>query len=672
MSWIQELIRTYDDFQDEAGMANETDNTLLEPVGHMIAAAHIEMCIKKRSSGDTVLVTARALEKPNGKKEDGQEAENEMLTLIPCTPQSASRTAGLAPHPLEDKLEYIARDYGEYGDGKKGKNFEAYEMYIEQLKDWVESPEGQEIPELQTIYEYLRDHDVIAELAKERVLVIQDGKIADKWDGAAEDKPPIFNSGTAPDKSLVRFTVIDEWGRQTFPWKEKKVQDAFISYYLRKIREGKEEGVEKGICFASGQEDMMAPSHGKYIRNRGDGAKIISGQERSDNLKYSGRFTDAKEATGLSYENSQKAMNALRWLIARQGINYYGKVFLMWGREESKKVSPRAKLGAAVNGGRWIVEEDFYREPTTKKEIAREYNRILFGTAEPLEKDLFEKMNVMILDAATPGRLSILFYDQFYVNDYLERLVLWHSRSNWILYMYRNDEGKLVSAEGIYPFRNIIKMAYGENANDKIKRNAMERIFMSIINGQKVPRDIVQALVRKTLTKAALACGSTADSEGMNFKTWLELLDVSCSMVKNYLSDQEGKGYEVSLDTTCRNRSYLFGRLLAIADNTERTAMDYSQERLTNAMQYMNAFSQRPSTTWALIYRKLQPYMGRLKNNYTCVQKDIDEIIDLFEMEDFASNVPLEPVFLMGFSHQRRAIENKKEENKNKKEKGEE
>ncbi|MCE0555228.1 hypothetical protein LQK80_36580 [Bacillus thuringiensis] len=45
--------------------------------------------------------------------------------MIPCTEDSASRSgtgAYKVPHPLHDKLTYVAGDFGEYGGSKKKRS----------------------------------------------------------------------------------------------------------------------------------------------------------------------------------------------------------------------------------------------------------------------------------------------------------------------------------------------------------------------------------------------------------------------------------------------------------------------------------------------------------------------------------------------------------------------
>lgn len=118
----------------------------------------------------------------------------------------------------------------------------------------------------------------------------------------------------------------------------------------------------------------------------------------------------------------------------------------------------------------------------------------------------------------------------------------------------------------------------------------------------------------------------------------------------------------MALDKTITDRSYLFGRLLAVADVLERGALGKEETRATNAIRYMNSFSQKPSRTWMTLQASLQPYQARLGTKANYLSKIIDEISDQFAVEDF-NNKPLSEKYLLGFYSQRRELYKKKEIN---------
>ena len=111
----------------------------------------------------------------------------------------------------------------------------------------------------------------------------------------------------------------------------------------------------------------------------------------------------------------------------------------------------------------------------------------------------------------------------------------------------------------------------------------------------------------------------------------------------------------MALDTNCTDRSYLYGRLLAIADLIEqRATFEEEKGKVTNAKRYMNAFSQRPFRTWQIIEEKLEPYSRKLKSKWLLTQ--LDEIHDMFSPEDYADDSHLDGLYLLGYHSQMYAV----------------
>ena len=129
----------------------------------------------------------------------------------------------------------------------------------------------------------------------------------------------------------------------------------------------------------------------------------------------------------------------------------------------------------------------------------------------------------------------------------------------------------------------------------------------------------------------------------------------------------------MKLRTKNQNRSYLFGRLLAIADVFESGILkDSGVNRPTNARRYTTTFVNKPASTWMTILKQLDPYFSKaaVSNNFAAmtkndiVQKQIGEIIALFEEGDFV-NKPLDEQYVLGYYTQRNYMYTKKEEKEN-------
>jgi CRISPR-associated protein Csd1 len=124
----------------------------------------------------------------------------------------------------------------------------------------------------------------------------------------------------------------------------------------------------------------------------------------------------------------------------------------------------------------------------------------------------------------------------------------------------------------------------------------------------------------------------------------------------------------MSLQHDCTDRNYLYGRLLAIADLVEEATFKPGEERETNAMRYMNAFSRRPFRTWQIIEEKLPPYLSKLpKGMRVYFKKLLNDIQALFTPETFADGSQLDGLYLLGYHSQvNEHYSKKKDKNENK------
>ena len=112
------------------------------------------------------------------------------------------------------------------------------------------------------------------------------------------------------------------------------------------------------------------------------------------------------------------------------------------------------------------------------------------------------------------------------------------------------------------------------------------------------------------------------------------------------------------LDNGIASRDYLYGRLLAIAESMERTALIASgEERPTNAERFFQRFADHPFSTWRTIELALNPYINILRSKRTGyfnnTEKLIMEVKSKFERDDYCNNERLSGEFLLGYDCQR-------------------
>ncbi|MBU5444856.1 type I-C CRISPR-associated protein Cas8c/Csd1 [Paenibacillus sp. MSJ-34] len=616
MSWLLNLFETYQSNLDRVGEIEKKYNgqeyTLL-PISHTTQNAHIEVAITEDGNFHSAIVID---------KEDAS-------TLIPCTEKSASRAGSvIAPYPLHDKLSYVAGDFATYGGEIKEE--EPFSHYIEALKNWAESPYAHS--KVKSIYRYLSKRRLIQDLIVQRILYVDgNNRFMEKWEGQGE-RPPIFSVVAGGQESaFVRFNVYSPGEEVLSPvWKDSGMYDSFIKYYENLL--GGED-----ICYVTGRKLPSTDRHANKIRNAADKAKLISANDTSG-FTFRGRFTTSNEAASISYEVSQKAHNALKWLIHRQGKTIDQRVFLVWGNdsldipdpsEDTYSISP-ASAPVAV------------KKSNTNQEYASQVSKALDGYRNDLSGK--SDVNIMVLDSATTGRMAVLYYRNMDKELYLDRLKKWHTACAWLHRYRKNEQGEFIEFYGAPATKDIAFAAYGPRAGDKLVKGLMERMLPCIVDGVKIPQDILTSAFRRA-----------SNPVSMEKWEWEKTLSIACALIN------KEEGLKLALDKENDDRSYLFGRLLAVADVLERRALG-DETRSSNAIRYMNSFSMHPERTWMTIQKSLQPYQARLGTKATYLTKIIDEIASKFKTEDF-NNKPLSGKYLLGFYSQRHELYQKKENN---------
>jgi len=619
MSWLLNLYETYESNIDRVGEIKKKNNdqeyTLL-PISHTTQKAHIEVTITEDGDFHTAEVVNT----------------NDAITLIPCTEDSASRAGSkIAPYPLHDKLSYVAGDFVAYGG--KIKKEEPFSFYIKQLEEWASSPYANE--KVKSIYMYLQKKKLIKDLVAEKILFLDEhDHLIGKWDKKYESiygaKPSVFsviNGGQ--ESAFIRFNVHSPDKIMKKVWNDKEMYDSFINFYNDSLR-------DEDICFVSGKMQPKTERHANKIRHAADKAKLISANDTSG-FTYRGRFKKGNDVAGISYDVSQKAHNALKWLIQKQGKIIDQRVFLIWGNEELNPPSP-IEDAFTLNP---IPMNHSKKKTYTHEEFANEVAKALDG----YKNDLTHKanVNILILDSATTGRLAVLYYRNLNQDLYLNRLRKWHLTCAWFHRYRKNEQNEFVHFYGAPATRDIAFAAYGSKVNEKIVKELMERMFPCIIDGRKIPQDIIRSAFHRA-----------SNPVGMDRWEWEKTLSITCALIKKGEED-----FDVPLNNESDDRDYLFGRLLAIADVLERQALGREETRATNAIRYMNSFSKHPERTWKTLQESLQPYQARLGTKAGYLSKLIDEVASRIEIDDF-NNKPLSGKYLLGFYSQRHKLYQKK------------
>lgn len=626
MSWIQKLNDTYEHCAAQTYTSSEV---ALTPLYHVVQQAHIEIALDSKGN----FRRASVIDKEN--------------TVIPATEKSATaRTSGVVPHPLCDHVKYCAGDYKE-GDERQNVYFESYR---EQLREWCESTCSH--PKAVAIFKYVEKETVLHDLIKEGVIPIDSkGHLLRAWK-SKEEKPQLLKQLT-PDKGLYKpQNALIRWRVEILNdpvpevWKDMTLQEAWIR------RCTASEGAKVvDLCMVTGVNRVLASKHPNRLRGGKDNAKLISNKKEEDSdFIYLGRFLQASHAAGVGIEVSQKAHSALQWLIKRQGFHNGEQTIVAWA-VSGKAIPDPFKNSNAMLG----------LEPNTPETVnqllgdagqtfALRLNKYVAGYRTTLGAT--NDIVVMALDSATPGRMAITYYRELTGSEFLGRVTAWHETFAW-----HQNYSKDLKFVGAPSPKDVAEAAYGRAKDDglkKLHKTTVERLLPCIIDGQRIPRDLTETTMHRTCNRAGL--------DDWEFE---KTLGIACALIRGCFKE---RSYQMALEQDRTSREYLYGRLLAVAENIESFALTKAEKnRDTTAARLMQRFSDRPYSTWRNIELALTPYKSRLRSSEKTAgflfrrEQLMDEILCFFQGDDFTSDQPLAGEFLLGYHCQRQALRLKRE-----------
>ena len=683
MSWLQRLYQTYE--QASQNEEIQAQDHALMPYYHV--NQNIQIIATINNKGDFVRAEIC--------RDDSGKVKSKYLA-IPATNDSANRTSGAVAHPLSDKLQYVAKDFYSYSDNKK----DVYPLYEEVLSTWCDSEYAH--PKAQAVLNYVQKGTLVKDLINAKVL-IADPKDSNKlaYPAQAGDYPDSILSSLNKNKGVfeqgaafVAWQVINsELGSQAElsqaeTWKDDSLFESWQQFYATLDS-------TNGFCYITGQNRPLASKHPNRILRSATNAKLISANDM-DSFTFLGRFTDNKasiKAQGLQGANisavvTEKAHAALSWLLTRQGREEAGQAVVAWaisGEETLQPTEPLNKSATfdvvknAEQSEQMLFEsndidefenmdseedEDSEQEiAVTDKEaplpfkhsnnlghlFATHLNNTMQGYRQKL--DAHDQISIITLEAATPGRMAVTYYHESMPNDYIDALESWHRQFAWY-FTYADPESgeRKLTLKAPTP-KQISQVAYGARLSDALKKQVVSQVLPCIVEGEarQFPWQLVNLCFKR-------ACNP------LNLEPWEweQSISVTCGLYRGYTYRQTKRKIDMELDNNCTDRSYLFGRLLAIANHIESLAMSMAREgrRPTNAFKYMQRFTHHPAEVWMMLRtQSLLPYqrrlisrVGPLNDGYNDLMADIEA--NLKSLEEFTSSQSLTPEFLIGYDLQ--------------------
>ena len=557
--------------------------------------------------------------------------------IFPVTSDSVARSgSNPAPHPLVDKLSYYVQEISQ----------SQYDEFHNQLANWIGFCKEDEVKDYLTkIQRFI--------LRTEFLKIVLDSLFGKSYQ--RENLKVTYQDSNGKSKTVdlsacfIEFSIVQYNGfKDESVTTYKELHQSFISF-VRTFQNN------MGVCNISGRNETITNKHRGLMGN----AKIISVSNKGE--AYKGRFKEREDVFSVGYETSEKIHLMIKNLLENNNSSTWlgsSQYLINWFSDDLANKSQldivKPEFDSLFEDEEDDMEESrqLIRPNAVNQEIGTSFikGRKLFGNDATYY--------IAILNKTSNGRIALKYFRQLQVSQLLKNLENWQDTYSW--------EAKTKS--GIYKqktpnFNEIINAAYGvdrgrylELDNDSFRSDQYQQLVTALIDGKAIPNTIVKKLEANIKHR-------------QNYpKCWHSLQQVSLAI----LHKQYGREFNPMVDHENTNRSYLFGRLLAIFELME--AQRYrieggNQERITNAERYWNAYTSQPAKLMMNLVNKIKPYEETVKLNsrgiYNKLEKEREEIISLLSplMTNKDINDPLDYQFIFGYYSEKHYFYTKKEKN---------
>lgn len=640
MSVLTNLLKCYE-YCERDGLVDihDGENTVLLPLYHSNIRA---------SKNNVLKITLDE----NGDLLSADFATDGEVHFFPITEDSVARSSGIAPHPLEDKMQYCI---AEVADTDK------FKAYIEEFTNFYEYVNDKEVKLFLTaIKRFLsneQNYDMI--LSKLPLRDIKKAEKGEKGKGASEiqyvnEKGDIVQHNFKD--TFLSFAVKSQDNKYLKANSFRALHEEFIRY-TEEIA-----AADSNRCNISGNQETITYKHRGLMGN----AKVVSVSNNKET--YFGRFNEGSDIIKIGRKSSEKIHLMLKFLLENQNssIHLAGTLFLVnWFSGDIQN-----SIGFDITKTEFDdYTEDEEQNPVSEKN--REIGRLFIKGSEELNPT--DQYYVMLVDKSSNGRISLRYYNEIQNSQLKTNLKSWQEKYIWETRRGKNN----LYSPWMPTLNSILLVAYGIERKgfltiDKegFKKDQFQNLVIALIEGRSVPSNIKNALAHNIRNRQRYS------------DTWNFVLMVSLAVLS------EGrKEYEKMREKAHQTRSYLYGRLLAVyealeiavlRDKEERGEEKSSDEssrksniRPTNALRYWNAFANKPDTTmktlematkhcarYMVSHKKLGGFLVKMEE----AKSEIFELLDTDENRAYKTNKQLDSDFIFGYYAQKKALYTKKEE----------
>ncbi len=477
--------------------------------------------------------------------------DDEPYCLCQVTPESLARSGrAFRPHGLAEQAQYLSAKI----DAAR------YTSYMAQIASWDESKYTH--PAVSAVRKYLKEDTFFADM---------------------ETRAEI----TPDAKTIVRWRI--KGLREENTWLDEDLMRAWIDYYDNVYCADK----PKGLCYLTGEMLPIATSTEKDLISGHANAKLISSNDTQGFTYRGNNFTSADDAFLMGDKTSFLFHAAVRYLC-KESPN---KIVL--GKDMSNTLAlfdlddPSAPLP--------IIETDDYMFSAPKeKEGEGEEKEVRARTLKSILMsgktiDNTGAIVYAIVGGVNPGRIAVKNFGVLTRSELYDNVNGFNDDLAWERGFGEKRQFRTVGINRLIRYALGTVTDKGVDISDKLLTPWIRRLLSCKLQGDRIPKELINGLMRKYMRLYAYKGNAVFDIPWITY-----------AALHKYYKDWYGENYKMELEKRVNDRSYQYGRLLAMYDKIERDYLDEDRKRPTQASRLTSTFVDRPLTVSAELQKKCQ------------------------------------------------------------------
>ena len=400
----------------------------------------------------------------------------------------------------------------------------------------------------------------------------------------------------------------------------------FLGKSINASREGK-----KYVCLITGEKTVPVMTHGGFSMGGSFNVKLVSFQKKQG---YDSYHKEQGENAPVSSYAELAYTSALSTLLSSKSnqLGIGGLKMVFWSDSEKSEIEnvfgSLFGIPAKDNPDAWVSS------------ISALYKSVFSGREQILEDRKFFVLGL----AANKTRMIV----RFFVAD-TERAIGARIAQHFSDF----DMVRKPSERQLFSVFNILSCISPENKIEKIPPNIEGALISAVLSGGMYPRTL------------QLLCLNRIRADRVINRIHAAILKAYLNRKNRILNNSE-REIKVSLDIENNNTGYLCGRLFAVLERIQETALG-KQINATIVDRFYGAASSTPMSVFGHLIGLSNHHLSKIENQAAVVflKKTIGEIMDKMPASGFPSHLSLDGQsrFAIGYYQQRQDFFKSKEEN---------